>query len=84
MDFYRIEKLCEAENWTICKFAVMNLLRADGVYEVEPGRNARGAAHKVSLKSWNKDYWVACQVIVKWVESKAMALLVACETARQM
>lgn len=97
MDFHGIEKLCGAENWTIWKFAVRNLLRAsDGAYEVCVGDVVKPAAlpadatsaqidaFNAALRIWDKADRAASQIIVKTVESKVMALLVACENARDM
>lgn len=94
MEFHGIEKLRGAENWNIWKFAVKNLLRGtEGPYEVCNGEIERStlaiaegdqAAYQVHLKAWDKTDRAASQIIVKTLESKVMALLVTCESAREM
>lgn len=92
-----IEKLKEAENWNIWKFAVRNFLRGtEGAYEVcvgdieKPGNLAstttaeQQAAYQIKLKPWDRADRAACQIIVRTLESKVMALLVTCESARDM
>lgn len=94
MEFYRIEKLRGAENWIIWKSAVKNLLHGtEGAYEVCNGEIQKPtplaaaavvdtqASHQVKLKVWDKADRAARQIIVKTLESKVMALLVACESA---
>ncbi|KMQ86263.1 copia protein [Lasius niger] len=41
-------------------------------------------AYEVNLKAWDKADRAACQIIVKALEAKVMALLVACDNAREM
>ena len=97
MEFHGIEKLRGAENWNIWKFAVKNLLRGtEGAYEVCSGEiqkpaplmaNAAAdaqAAYQVNLKAWDKADRAASQIIVKTLEAKVMALLVTCESAREI
>lgn len=97
MEYHGIEKLRGGENWSIWKFAVRNLLRGiEGAYEVcigdlrKPTALADNAAaeentlYEVSLKTWDKADRAASQVIVKTLEAKVMALLVTCESAREM
>lgn len=94
MEFHGIEKLQGAKNWNIWKFAVKNLLRGtEGAYEVCNDEIERPtlaitkddqAAYQVHLKAWDKADRAASQIIVKTLESKVMALLVTCESAREM
>lgn len=97
MEFHGIEKLKDAENWNAWKFAMRNLLRGiEGAYEVcldeitkpllvatEASAEQRKAYH-TGLKTWDKTDRAASQVIVRTLEAKVMALLVKCETAREI
>lgn len=97
MEFHGIEKFRGAENWNIWKFAVKNLLRGTkGAYEVCNGEIQKPtplvateaadtqAAYQVNLKAWDKADRAMSQIIVKTLESKVIALLVTCESARDM
>lgn len=97
MEFHGVEKLRGAENWNVWKFMVRNLLRgSEGAYEVcinsitkpDPLENgatsAQVATYNLKLKEWDKADRSASQIIVKTLEANIMALLVACETARDM
>lgn len=91
MEFHGIEKLCGAENWTIWKFAVKNVLRgSEGAYEVCTGELKKPVGpdkcgeYDASFKAWDKSDRIASQILVKSIDAKVMALLVACENARDM
>ena len=97
MEYQGIEKLRGAENWSIWKFAMRNMLRGiDGAYEVCVGDITKPTAlaadasvaekgeFKVSWNTWDKADRAASQIIVKTVEARVMALLVTCESARDM
>lgn len=97
MEYQKIERLRGAENWNIWKFAVRNLLRgAEGAYEVCTGEianpvaliagatAAQQTAYEANLKAWDKADRAACQIIVKALEAKVMALLVPCDNEREM
>lgn len=92
-----IEKLTRKDNWTTWKFAARNLLRAvEGAYEVCIGKlgkpvavaatagAAEQTAYTASLQKWDKADRAAAQILVKTLDPKVLALLVACESAREM
>lgn len=95
--FHGIEKLSGVENWCTWKFAVRNLLLGtENAYEVcigeiskpEPlttgASEAQRATYSSALKAWDKADRAASQVFVRTLEAKVMALLVSCDSARDM
>uniref|UniRef100_A0A1Y1K2V0 Retrovirus-related Pol polyprotein from transposon TNT 1-94 n=1 Tax=Photinus pyralis TaxID=7054 RepID=A0A1Y1K2V0_PHOPY len=92
-----IEKLRGTDNWTVWKFAIRNVLRAyTNAYEIcngdlrmpealnEEATAEQKAEYIRDLKIWDKADRIASQALVKALEPKIMALLVTCNTARQM
>lgn len=92
-----IEKLTGKDNWTTWKFSARNLLRAvEGAYEVCIGdlgkpvalaaaaSAAEQASYTASLQKWDKADRAAAQILVKTLDPKVLALLVTCESAREM
>ena len=74
MDFHGIEKLY-AENWVIWKFAIKNLWRAtEGAYEVYIGLLEKPVVLGANATPEQTAVYNA----------KVMALLIACDSARQM
>lgn len=97
MEYQGIEKLRGADNWNVWKFVVKNILRGtENAYEVcigeilkptlllEDATSQERAKYLESLKIWDKADRAASQIIVKTLDTKVMALLVSCETARNM
>lgn len=97
MEYQGIEKLRGAENWNVWKFVVKNLLRGtENAHEVCIGEIAKPESPPVDatsqqqnqyrerLKIWDKGDRAASQIIVKTLDTKVMAFLVSCETARDM
>lgn len=98
MEFQGCEKLRGSENWNVWKFAVRNLLRGvEGAYEICIGEIPRPkllasvannavekTAYETCLKAWDKADRAASQILVRVLESRVMALLVTCETAREI
>ncbi|KMQ87259.1 integrase core domain protein [Lasius niger] len=97
MEYHGIEKLRGADNWNVWKFVVKNLLRGtENAHEVYIGEIAKPIPlpenatsqqqnqYRENLKAWDKADRAANQIIVKTLDTKVMALLVSCETARDM
>lgn len=98
MEFlHGVEKLTGKDNWTTWKFSSRNLLRGvEGAYEVCIGELVKPAvlatdanpaelqAYSSALQKWDKADRAAAQILVKTLDPKVLALLVACESAREM